>query len=450
MEAYKAVRSLFEQFDRGRHTSLRAMLENLTSENIARIRAEIHFIQGLQHIDASNFGSALEHFTEACRVRPQEGEYWAYRAYANSRYTNSPPNKEGEIADAFRRAKEFDPYNYMIYYLEADAFCAVDDLESGRRSLKSARALRPSSRKVAAKLKLIDSQLGEKSELTIEMDEERPSSKERDELEEKIEEMLKRCRSDNLYEVLGLKGDVVSHAEIRRAYLQLVKEYHPDVLGAKFPDLKRDKRLREIVHKLQAAFEILTDPKKLSDYHKFLKAKVQMERQKQLEQKSKRELNFKRAIAMISEGQYKAAAELLDELYSESPELRFQIYSIWAKFLWEYQNDEADMDEYAFRVAQLAREYEEKVEKDEATDRDVALIYLIWGKIYKKMGEYTLAFDRFSKAAKMDSLLSEAHLEKRLTREEYLRKKREEMLAKEGWIGYVKYYIEKLKDIKLF
>jgi len=447
-DAYRAVRSLFEQFDRGRHTALRTTLEALTSERVARVRAEVHFIQGLQHVDANNFGVALEHFTEACRIRPQEGEYWAYRGYANCRYTNSLPNKEGEIADSFRRAREIDPYNHMIYYLEADAYCAAGELESGKKCLRSAAALRPSSKRVSAKLKLVESQLGERA-ASDGGGESKAMGVDRDALEEKINAMLKRCRNDDLYEVLGLKEEL-SPGDVRKAYLKLVKEYHPDVLGSKYPDLKRDKRLREIVQKLQAAFEILTDPKKLSDYHKFLKAKIQMERQKKLERKSKRELDYKRAIAMISEGHYKAADELLEELYSESQELRFQVYGIWAKFLWEHQNDRADVDEYAFRIAQLAREYEEKAEKDEASEKDVALIYLIWGKIYKKMSEYSLAFDRFSKAAKLDPLLSEAHLEKRITRVVYQRKKREAMLAKEGLVGYVKYYVEKLKEIKLF
>ncbi|KAJ2771678.1 hypothetical protein GGI18_004999, partial [Coemansia linderi] len=67
-------------------------------------------------------------------------------------------------------------------------------------------------------------------------------------------------KSDDFYEVLGVKRDA-TQAEIKKAYYQLAKKYHPD--ANKAADAK-DKFL-----KIQEAYDTLSDESKRSSYDQF-------------------------------------------------------------------------------------------------------------------------------------------------------------------------------------
>ncbi|KAJ2431550.1 mdj1 protein precursor, partial [Coemansia sp. RSA 2531] len=65
------------------------------------------------------------------------------------------------------------------------------------------------------------------------------------------------CKSEDFYSVLGVKRDA-TQAEIKKAYYQLAKKYHPD--ANKAADAK-DKFL-----KIQEAYDTLSDESKRSSY----------------------------------------------------------------------------------------------------------------------------------------------------------------------------------------
>lgn len=71
------------------------------------------------------------------------------------------------------------------------------------------------------------------------------------------------CTDGNasLYAILGLEQADVSHADIKSAYRQMARRYHPDVCVAS--------EKQESIHKflqVQEAYEILSDPERRADY----------------------------------------------------------------------------------------------------------------------------------------------------------------------------------------
>ena len=66
---------------------------------------------------------------------------------------------------------------------------------------------------------------------------------------------------EDLYEILGVPRDA-SQADIKKAYRQLVKQYHPDAHPG-------DKTVEEKFKKINAAYTVLNDPEKRARYDQF-------------------------------------------------------------------------------------------------------------------------------------------------------------------------------------
>lgn len=70
----------------------------------------------------------------------------------------------------------------------------------------------------------------------------------------------------NFYELLGIDRQA-THSEVKRAYRNLVKQYHPDVSNK--PDTAKSFQL------IQKAYEVLSDPEKRAIYDNLLYRKEQ-------------------------------------------------------------------------------------------------------------------------------------------------------------------------------
>lgn len=73
--------------------------------------------------------------------------------------------------------------------------------------------------------------------------------------------MYGRGETDDLYQVLGVSRDA-SAAEIKKAYRQLVRKYHPDANPG-------NKEAEEHFKKINQAYEILSDAQKRAQYDQF-------------------------------------------------------------------------------------------------------------------------------------------------------------------------------------
>ena len=66
---------------------------------------------------------------------------------------------------------------------------------------------------------------------------------------------------EDLYEILGVPRNA-SQSEIKKAYRELVKQYHPDTHPG-------DKANEEKFKKINAAYTVLNDPEKRARYDQF-------------------------------------------------------------------------------------------------------------------------------------------------------------------------------------
>ncbi len=84
-----------------------------------------------------------------------------------------------------------------------------------------------------------------------------------EEVADKVEHLYAWHKSMGYYKVLGVK-DYSSDREIKDAYLQMVKEFHPDKYFNCSSDLKE--KLHVISTYLNTAYSTLMDPEKRAKY----------------------------------------------------------------------------------------------------------------------------------------------------------------------------------------
>lgn len=85
---------------------------------------------------------------------------------------------------------------------------------------------------------------------------------------EKLEEVFHKFETRGYYEALGVAEDA-SMEGIKKAYFQLLKQFHPD-RHFSFPSLDIKHKLLKIISYTTEGYEILSDPKKRQEYNKTL------------------------------------------------------------------------------------------------------------------------------------------------------------------------------------
>lgn len=152
-----------------------------------------------------------------------------------------------------------------------------------------------------------------------------------------FEEVLKLCEEKekmNFYEILGVKEDA-SEEDIRRAYFEAAKKYHPDKFSS-FPDFfKYRTKLEDFFATINQAYQILSNREERKKYDLELKGEVKKEKDPavqaaQLMQEAKNAIlsrQYKLAIQKLSEVVYLNKADwktyqLLGKAYLEENKLR--------------------------------------------------------------------------------------------------------------------------------
>ncbi len=130
-----------------------------------------------------------------------------------------------------------------------------------------------------------------------------------DELEARIEELKEiksQLRTRNYYELLGVSR-VASEEDIKRAYFNLARKYHPDRFNA---DLTDYSLVNEVFNAITTAYRTLSEPDKRKQYDQQLMAPSQ-ETADDLAKKA--EIKYRQGRTLYNQGMYEEAIIFLEE-----------------------------------------------------------------------------------------------------------------------------------------
>ncbi|MDI6698536.1 MAG: DnaJ domain-containing protein [Candidatus Saccharicenans sp.] len=130
-----------------------------------------------------------------------------------------------------------------------------------------------------------------------------------DELEARIEELKEiksQLRTRNYYELLGVSR-VANEEEIKRAYFNLARKYHPDRFNAALAD---HSLVNEVFNAITTAYRTLSEPDKRKQYDQQLMAPSQ-ETADDLAKKA--EIKYRQGRTLYNQGMYEEAIIFLEE-----------------------------------------------------------------------------------------------------------------------------------------
>ncbi len=152
-----------------------------------------------------------------------------------------------------------------------------------------------------------------------------------------------KMENKNYYEILGVKKDA-TFDEIKKAYISLVKTYHPD----KFAHLPLSKdvmqKVSSIFQRIQIAYDTLSDPSSRISYDAALNAPDIKEMIDKTEAIVNAEISFKKGEVLLKTRKYKEAEKYLREavyLNSKEPEYLLNL-AICLLYQKKVNNDEYD------------------------------------------------------------------------------------------------------------
>lgn len=129
-------------------------------------------------------------------------------------------------------------------------------------------------------------------------------------LQKDLEDKRQKLKKQNFFEILGVE-ESSSSGELRKAYFQLVKRYHPDRLPADAePSLRA--LCEEVFASINEAHSMLSDQEKREEYE----AEIALERaggRKAIEKRLAAEQRFDEGILSIRRNQYASAYTVLEE-----------------------------------------------------------------------------------------------------------------------------------------
>jgi curved DNA-binding protein CbpA len=202
-----------------------------------------------------------------------------------------------------------------------------------------------------------------------------PFMKRLNELSEKIDTMT-------YYDLLGVKMDA-PYSEIKKAYLEKVKEYHPD-RHRKIKDYSLREKLSKVLTLMNEAYNTLKDEKRRNEYNRYFLKGI---RDATTTQNKTAEEYFIRGIDDYRKGNFWSAADLFQKATRIEPEnARY-----WAHLSLSLS-----------KIPRRAKDAESAILK--AIDLEPYNIeyYMHLGRFYLNMGMRLRAKTQFEKALKID------------------------------------------------
>jgi len=215
----------------------------------------------------------------------------------------------------------------------------------------------------------------------------------------RLRALLERLEKATHYEALGLDRKATTAADVKRAFVLLARDLHPDtVTDPAHGDLRAIKE--RLFSRVNEAAQILGDETRRKEYEKELegdKKEVDVGRIFDAEDK------FQRAEILIKARKYKEGLQVLDEAIILNPEeAEFYAWRGYARFLLS-QDRKAAFEECAAEIRKAIK----------MLDRCVPA-YLFLGQMQKVIGDQKGASASFQKVLQIDDRNVEAQRELRM------------------------------------
>jgi DnaJ-domain-containing protein 1 len=226
------------------------------------------------------------------------------------------------------------------------------------------------------------------------------------ERERDLKNFWKKIEKATWSEVLGLNVEA-SIDEVKKRYLEMVKQYHPDRLSSTVnPELKQ--LSDRVFARINEAYGHLTDPEKRQEYL----ASIELEKaggMEQIEKSLQAEMLIPQARMAMKRRQFKSAAQALDQIKESLPQ-DAEILADWAYAHW------MSLVEAKLPVKDKAAEFLGYYETALKKKPQYAAAHYYKGVVLKLTGDTNGALACFDEAIQLDSSLAEAASEARILR----------------------------------
>ncbi len=186
-------------------------------------------------------------------------------------------------------------------------------------------------------------------------------------------------KSKNYFEIFGVREDAPLD-EIRKRYLSLAKEYHPDRYFNK-PKEIRD-LVGEIFTVISSAYDILADERRRKEYIGLLRSRFD---KRDADHILSAELQFQKGKAFLSKKEYPNAIEAFEWACKLNPEEgEYYAYLGWATF-------RNSLPEYKRSIIRVKELFKKALNLNPRSDK----AHYFLGLIYKTEGEFELAEKEF-------------------------------------------------------
>jgi curved DNA-binding protein CbpA len=202
-----------------------------------------------------------------------------------------------------------------------------------------------------------------------------PKQDESNELERRLDEMLRRSESGDLYGILSVSGGASEH-QIKEAYHALAKQYHPDRFQSKDCGAEIRTMAEKLFARITGAYATLGDPTLRSTYDKDCQkkggpAEFSLKDQSVADRENRAEAIFHAGQGFFAKGEFEKAAERLRECVWLKPDV--------AKYQYLLGASNAELPK-------LRKEAEQCLLKAVELDRTLSDAYLSLGKLYLRSG----------------------------------------------------------------
>lgn len=223
-------------------------------------------------------------------------------------------------------------------------------------------------------------------------------------LTKELKDLSLRFQKASAFEILGV-AQTATVEDCKKAYLQLVKKYHPDRLPPDpTPELRR--LSEEVFGKINDAHSTMVDPDKRAEYL----ARVEIESQggmEKIEQTLEAEMLIPQAKMSLKRRHYKVALEAyekIEKVLKNDPEIIAD--AGFARFMMAVESKLPFKDKVKGAIAEIERAMKIRENYGPA--------YYYRGFIFKLDGQNDRAMMDFEQALSLDSSLTEAASELRL------------------------------------